>query len=149
MIFQLCIPWITYNLGCIQYRFYWLKYFEKTVKQRFDNIRGVIRKFAENSCHFYIVWSIELELQHVILQHKCSWPVTTCLMLVVYKRYSCRQNNATCRTGPFYVAFWRFTTQPIKLQRFVKFYYAVIYHIAYHAYLTTYLLLFYANFQRF
>ena len=36
------------------------------------DIRGVIRKFAENSCHFYIVWSIELELQHKILQHICN-----------------------------------------------------------------------------
>ena len=52
-------------------------------------------------------------------------------------------------TGPFYVVFWRFITQPIKLQRFVKLCYAVIAHIAYHAYLTTYLLLFYANFHRF
>ena len=52
-------------------------------------------------------------------------------------------------TGPFYVTFWRFTTQPIKLQHFVKVCYAVIAHIAFHAYLTTYLLLFYANFQRF
>ena len=40
-------------------------------------------------------------------------------------------------TGAFYVAFWRFTTQPIKLQRFVKVCYAVIAHIAFHAYLTT------------
>ena len=38
------------------------------------------------------------------------------------------------RTGPFYVAFWRFTTQPIKLQRFAKLYYAVIADIASHAY---------------
>ena len=30
------------------------------------------------------------------------------------------------RTGPFYVDFWRYTTQLIKLQRFVKFCYAVI-----------------------
>ena len=42
-----------------------------------------------------------------------------------------------------------FTTKPIKLQRFVKFCYAVITHIVFYAYLTTYLLLFYANFQRF
>ena len=35
-------------------------------------IRGVIRKFAENSCHFYIVRTIELELQHTILQHICK-----------------------------------------------------------------------------
>ena len=49
---------------------------------------------------------------------------------------------------PIYVAFWRFTTQPIKLQRFVKFCYAVIVHIAFHVYLMTYLLLFCANFQR-
>ena len=34
------------------------------------------------------------------------------------------------QTGPFYIAFWRFTTQPIKLQRFVKLCYAVIAHIA-------------------
>ena len=53
------------------------------------------------------------------------------------------------RTGPFYIAFWRFTTQPIKLQRFVKFCCAAIAHIAFHACLTTYLLLLYANFQRF
>ena len=51
------------------------------------------------------------------------------------------------RSGPFYVAFWHFTTQPIK--RFVKFCYAAIAHIAFHACLTTYLLLLYANFQRF
>ena len=57
-------------------------------------IQGVIRKFAENSCHFYIVWPIELELQHIILQHICSWYVITCVMLVVYARYSCRQGNA-------------------------------------------------------
>ena len=55
----------------------------------------------------------------------------------------------TAQTGQFYVAFWRFTTQPIKLKRFVKFSYAMIAHIAFHAYLTTYLLIFYANFQRF
>ena len=35
------------------------------------------------------------------------------------------------QTGPFCVAFWRFTTQPIKLQRFVKLCYAVIAHIAF------------------
>ena len=46
------------------------------------------------------------------------------------------------RTGPFHVAFWRFTSQPIKLQRFVKFCYAVIAHIAFHAYLTNFLLLY-------
>ena len=59
-----------------------------------NHIRGVIRKFAENSCHFYIIWSVELEFQHTILQHKCSWSVTPCLMLVVYVRYCCRQGNA-------------------------------------------------------
>ena len=53
------------------------------------------------------------------------------------------------RTGPSYVAFWRFTTQPINLHHFVKVYYAVIAHIVFHAYLTTYLLIFYANFKRF
>ena len=53
------------------------------------------------------------------------------------------------RSGPFYVAFWRFTTQPIKLQQFKKLCYAAIAHIAFHACLTTYLLLLYANFQRF
>ena len=42
-----------------------------------------------------------------------------------------------------------FNTQPIKLQRFVKKRYAVIAHNAFHAYVTTYLLIFYANFQRF
>ena len=47
------------------------------------------------------------------------------------------------QTGPFYVVFLLFIAQPIKLQRFVKFCYAV-----FHAYLTTYLLLFYASFQR-
>ena len=52
-------------------------------------------------------------------------------------------------TGPVYVAFSRLTTQPIKLQRFVKLCYAVIADIAFHVYLTTYLLLFYANFQRY
>ena len=60
-------------------------------------IRGVIRKFAENSRHFYTVWSIELRLQHMILQHICSWWVTTCLMLVVYVCYGCRQGNAIWR----------------------------------------------------
>ena len=58
-----------------------------------SKLRGVIRTFADNSCHFYIAWSIELEVQHIILQHICSWSVTTCLMLVVYMRYSCRQGN--------------------------------------------------------
>ena len=53
------------------------------------------------------------------------------------------------QTGPFYVASLRFTTQPIKLQRFVKFCYAVIAHTEFHEYLATNLLLFYANFQRF
>ena len=53
------------------------------------------------------------------------------------------------QTGPFYVAFLLSTTQPIKLQRFVKLCYAVIAHIAFHVYLTTYLLLFHINFQRF
>ena len=52
------------------------------------------------------------------------------------------------QTGPFYVAFWRFTTQRIKLQSLVKFCYAVIAHIALHVYLMTNLLLFYANFQK-
>ena len=37
------------------------------------------------------------------------------------------------RRGPFYVAFGHFTTQPIKFQRFVKFCYAAIAHIASHA----------------
>ena len=32
---------------------------------------------------------------------------------------SSRQRDIA-QTGPFYVAFWRFTAQPIKLQRFVK-----------------------------
>ena len=108
-------------------------------------IRGVIRKFAENSCHFYIVWSIELELQHTILQHICSWSDVSRLLAL---QLSSRQRYIA-PIGPFYVAFWRFTTQPIKLQHFVKICNAVIAHIAYHAYLTTYLLLFYANFQRF
>ena len=53
------------------------------------------------------------------------------------------------QTGPFYVAFWRYSAQPIKLQHFVKVDYAVVAHIAFHAYLTTCLLLFYATFQRF
>ena len=52
------------------------------------------------------------------------------------------------RTCPFYVVFWRFTTQPIKLQCFVKCCCAVIANIAFHAYLTAYLNLFHANFQR-
>ena len=52
------------------------------------------------------------------------------------------------RSGPFFVAFWRFISQPIKLQHFVKFCNAVIAHIAFNAYLTNYLLLYYANFQR-
>ena len=52
------------------------------------------------------------------------------------------------QTGLFYVAFWRFTTQPIKLKRFVKcvmLWWPILrsMHI-----LTTYLVLFYANFQR-
>ena len=51
------------------------------------------------------------------------------------------------RTSSFYVAFWCFTTQTIEIQRFVKFCYAVIAHIAFHVYLTTYLLLFCANFK--
>ena len=59
-----------------------------------------------------------------------------------------RQRYIT-RTGPFNVAFGRFTTQTIKLQHFVKNSFAVIAHIAFHAYATTYLPLFYANFQRF
>ena len=45
------------------------------------------------------------------------------------------------RTGPFYVAFWRFTTQPIKHQRFIILCYAVIAYIAFHTYLTTFILL--------
>ena len=53
------------------------------------------------------------------------------------------------QTGPLYVAFWRFTTQPLKLQRFVKFCWSLIAHIAFHSSLTIYLLLFYGNFQRF
>ena len=53
------------------------------------------------------------------------------------------------RTGPFYVAFWSHTTLPIKFQCFVKFCYAVIAYIAFHAYLTTHFLLFYAKFLRF
>ena len=53
------------------------------------------------------------------------------------------------RTGAFYVAFRRVTTQTIKLQRFIKVCYAMIAHNAFHAYLTTYLLLIYAKFQRF
>ena len=51
--------------------------------------------------------------------------------------------------GPILRCNRRFTTQPIKLQCFIKVCYAVIAHIAFHAYLMTYLLLFYANFQRF
>ena len=42
------------------------------------------------------------------------------------------------RNGLFYVEFWRFTTQPIKLQCLVKMCYVLIAHIAFHAYLTTY-----------
>ena len=52
------------------------------------------------------------------------------------------------RTGAFYIAFWRFTTQTIKLECFVKFCYAVIAHIVFHAYLMAYLLLFYINCQK-
>ena len=52
------------------------------------------------------------------------------------------------QTSPVYVGFWRFTIQPIKLQRLVKVCYVVIAHIAFHEYLMPYLLLFYANFQR-
>ena len=52
-------------------------------------------------------------------------------------------------SGPFHVAFWHFTKQPIQLQSFVKLCYAAIAHIAFHACLTTYLLFLYANFQRF
>ena len=48
----------------------------------------------KKSRHFYTVWSIELELKHMILQHRCSWLVTTCLSLVIYVRYGCRQGNA-------------------------------------------------------
>ena len=50
---------------------------QKKIEVEKPHIRGVIRKFAENSCHFYIVWLIELELQHTKLQHICSWSVTT------------------------------------------------------------------------
>ena len=50
-------------------------------------------------------------------------------------------------TSPFYVAFWRFTTQTIEIQRFVKCYYAVIAHTPFHAYYATYLLLLCANFK--
>ena len=53
------------------------------------------------------------------------------------------------RTGPFYVAFWLFTIQLIKLQHFLNFCYAAIAHIAFNACLTTYILLLYANVQRF
>ena len=42
------------------------------------------------------------------------------------------------QTGPVYVGFRRFTTQPIKLQRFVKVCYVVIAHIAVRAYLMAY-----------
>ena len=109
-------------------------------------MRGVIRKFAENSC----LINRSMELQHIILQHIWSWLVATWLMFCRLRalQLSSRQ-RFIARTAPFYIAFWRFTTQPIKLQRFVKFCYAVIAHIAFHAYLTTYLLLFYANFQKF
>ena len=113
-------------------------------------IWGVIRKFAENICHFYIFWSIELELQNIIPQHICSCLVTACLMLVVYMYYSCRQGNAIkSKLAHFTLQFDLFTAQPNKLQRFVKYCYDVIAHIACYAYLMTDLLLFYANFQRF
>ena len=50
-------------------------------------------------------------------------------MLVVYVRYSCRQGNAIWREPAHFTLHLTFTTQPIKLQRFVKFCYAVIAHI--------------------
>ena len=113
-------------------------------------VRGVIRKFAEKSCHFYIVWSLRAR----ITAHNTA----THMQLMGYNmldvsrlravQLSSRQRYIAW-TGPFYIGFWRFTTQPSKLQRFVKKFYAVIAHIAFHAYLTTYSLLFYANFQRF
>ena len=69
------------------------------------------------------------------------------MQLIGYKMLDVSRIHALqhyiAQTGPFYVAFWRFTTQPIKLKRFVKVCYAVIAHIAFNSYLTTYLLLFY------
>ena len=47
-------------------------------------------------------------------------------------QWSSRQRYIA-RTGPFYVALRRFTTQPIKFQRFAKLCYALIAHIASHA----------------
>ena len=115
--------------------------------QNTETLHGVIRKFVENTYHFYIVWSIELILQHILLQNICSRSVTTCLMLGALQ-LSSRQRHIV-QTSPFYIAFWRFTSEPIQLPLIVKFCYAVIAHIAFHAYLMTYLLVIYANFQRF
>ena len=63
------------------------KYFE-TNQQMTTKACKIINQHAKSqkvSCNkiSYIVWSIELELHHIILQHICSWSVTTCLMLVV------------------------------------------------------------------
>ena len=106
------------------------------------HVWGVIRKFAK-------IVAISISFLH---------DTTTHMQLIGYNmlgvshlralQLSSRQRYIA-QSSPYYVKFWRLTTQPIKLQRFVKLCYAVIAHIALHAYLTTYLLLFYANFQRF
>ena len=136
-----CIPF-SYLYMLILYSFF--------APQILQYVRGVIRKLAENSCHFYIFWSIELKLQHLILQNIMQ--LVGYNLLDVSRLRALQLSSRQCyiaRASPFYVAFWRFTAQPINDQRFVKFCYAVIAHIAFNAYLTTYLLLFDANFQRF
>ena len=106
------------------------------------HVWGVIRKFAK-------IVAISISFLHDTAAH---------MQLIGYNmlgvshlralQLSSRQRYIA-QSSPYYVKFWRLTTQPIKLQRFVKLCYALIAHIALHAYLTTYLLLFYANFQRF
>ena len=81
--------------------------------------------------HMQLIGYIMLDVSHLRVLHLLS------------------RQRFIAQTGPFNVAFWCFTTQPIELKRFVKFRYAVIAHIAFHVYLRTYLLIFNANFQRF
>ena len=71
-------------------------------------------------------------------------------MLVVYVRYSYYQGNAVSREpAHFTLHFDVLLYNQSNFNVFVKFCYAVIAHIAFHAYLTTCLLLFFANFHRF
>ena len=51
--FQLCIPGLTlYNLGYVQNQFYWLQYFEITLKQSFNKITLYFRQLP---VHLYWV----------------------------------------------------------------------------------------------